>query len=708
MSNHLPSESGLEQANRPSFFTVGNLFQWRWLRFFLWGLGGALIVISLLVNQWLAPRFLNIYTSGDPVFIERQVQILHQYQAVAFLAGLMLVFHRWVLAGIEFLLQTRVGRFLFVRPDPRLIVAVCPLVIVLGTYWIMACERHEVPLMEMMTIASFLKSAVVTALLFLLLAAVLMKLIRWKYASVIAALPWAILIPIETIMYYYGNTRFEFRYLNLAAEFSIRRFISTNVLIYLVFCVALCLLTGFLAAKQVQKITWKGCARFLVFIVLLLLINVTYITFWISRGLTLRAIDRMPLGFHRSHLEYIKSGSLVHFIAMLLPNATNYHEIRDWQAFQEPIEFYHLQLNNHHYKPLGQKPFRRIILILTESIDLCFLRSFNADLPGPLMPFFDSPEFQENLLINHRTSVQPTIPALAAIYCSHPNWSLVKEIKYQQSFVNILRRHGWRTAYFNPVPKSFGDQGIHATQAGFMDVICQEKLLRGQEDAAYNSGWGLCDRILFRLAKEYLLAHFDQPVFLSIETADTHTPNGREDYADLDYPPTPEWIHQFPHLAPFLQAVFRSDYDIKLFLSELMAAGLYDQNTLVIITSDHCWPSSPTMLELPGTSSSPFERIPFTLLSPRILPAFRRQDTTSQLDVAPSVLHLLNLPIPAGYWGDSIFDIENPPAPFVGVFRNTLTIETEDFLEVLNLDESTNPMQDKLRYLLNSYSTDTP
>ncbi len=217
------------------------------------------------------------------------------------------------------------------------------------------------------------------------------------------------------------------------------------------------------------------------------------------------------------------------------------------------------------------------------------------------------------------------------------------------------------------------------------------------------TGWGLCDRVTFRRATEYLTAQRDRPTFMTILTCDTHTPVGRKDYGDLKYPLPPAWIREYPTLAPLLASFFRYDHDLQLFLSELKAADLYDEDTLVIITADHCCPSSPMLLELPGSSKSPFERIPLVLLTPRSLPPFDVNRATSQLDVGPSILHLLGLPIPAGYWGRSIFATDQPPAPFVGIACKRVRIDNEGGTEVFDIDQPTTAMQRGLSNLLRSY-----
>ena len=142
------------------------------------------------------------------------------------------------------------------------------------------------------------------------------------------------------------------------------------------------------------------------------------------------------------------------------------------------------------------------------------------------------------------------------------------------------------------------------------------------------------------------------------------------------------------------------DYDLEQFVKGMKEAGLLDEDTLLIITADHCFPASPILESLLGTSNSAFERIPLVVLSSRTLPPADRNRATSQLDVAPSLLHLLGLPIPQGYWGKSIFDPRPNATPFVGIFRDKVLIENQQLSESFDLYHPETALQKSLGILL--------
>ncbi len=116
-----------------------------------------------------------------------------------------------------------------------------------------------------------------------------------------------------------------------------------------------------------------------------------------------------------------------------------------------------------------------------------------------------------------------------------------------------------------------------------------------------------------------------------------------------------------------LRAVFRFDYDLGLFLAKLRQEALLDEECLLLITADHCMPACPQYLAIPGTNDTPYECIPFIVLSGCELPRLEPEREASQTSTAPTIFHLLGIPAaPFGWWGRSLYDHAHPPPIFVG------------------------------------------
>ena len=81
-----------------------------------------------------------------------------------------------------------------------------------------------------------------------------------------------------------------------------------------------------------------------------------------------------------------------------------------------------------------------------------------------------------------------------------------------------------------------------------------------------------------------------------------------------------------------------------------------------------------------------FDRIPFAIITS---PALKKPLTTallaSQLDVAPTVLDLLNLPQPKGFFGHSLFE-ENAPRTVFDIKEDYAIITTNQSRQVFPLN----------------------
>ena len=77
--------------------------------------------------------------------------------------------------------------------------------------------------------------------------------------------------------------------------------------------------------------------------------------------------------------------------------------------------------------------------------------------------------------------------------------------------------------------------------------------------------------------------------------------------------------------------------------------------------------------KIPGYPDTFFSRLPLAFISGQPLPPADLRQTHSQLDFAPTIAHLLGLPVPAGWWGESIFaPVQN--APSISKFGRNLII----------------------------------
>lgn len=179
-----------------------------------------------------------------------------------------------VLIRFRVLVASRAYRFLFVRPNLRLVAALAPLLLINALFWCYACWRGGLPLVSVMSCCALAQKLALNGLVVLLTSAVAVNLFHWRYAPLLVSAAWAITLPTEVVCYYYANTRFEAQYLDMATPYSIQNLMTGTVVA--VWCIAAlaCLSTGGLLIKNLADRSWPRVFRVAALWIAVLLLNV--------------------------------------------------------------------------------------------------------------------------------------------------------------------------------------------------------------------------------------------------------------------------------------------------------------------------------------------------------------------------------------------------------------------------------------------------
>ncbi|BCX89800.1 hypothetical protein MIN45_P2173 [Methylomarinovum tepidoasis] len=231
----------------------------------------------------------------------------------------------------------------------------------------------------------------------------------------------------------------------------------------------------------------------------------------------------------------------------------------------------------------------------------------------------------------------------------------------------------------------------------FLSLFCHNRFgKRFLPEIYYLAGVPLT-RQTFSRAKEKLteLAHGNRPFFLQLFTATTHVPFGSDyPYYDLftpfDYQGESRFVmtklasaeeivkkqefgpeaFDLPQVTNLYDGcVIQFDDEVGKLMDHLQKTGLAD-NTIVIVFSDHgadffetgCWGQGNTVL-----GNDPSSRIPVIIHSSpntKLPQGIRLRNSTRSIDIAPTLLDLLNLDIPATMQGQSLLPFilgEKPP-----------------------------------------------
>lgn len=373
---------------------------------------------------------------------------------------------------------------------------------------------------------------------------------------------------------------------------------------------------------------------------------------WCATGLLL-FIFLPPLALlkapHNFYAQYMLAPSPVYTARALLAKSPKAHIGTPSTEVQKLAESYGIW--NAANTGVG-KPYKRVILIAAESFSVKYLHRFNPKIPAEASREVDALMARyPSASLEHVTL--STLYGLSVIFTSHPFVKLAYENGYPDSFVRTLQQHGYRTAFLRGANEKYMDENILFHQAGFQEVIGRTYFETDPRYAPFINWWGLMDRKLFAYAAEYLQAHQNEPVFLTLLTVDTHVPLGRTDYAGETYREIDAPFYDTPTLP---RAFARLGQDVQHFLQDLQARGLWDEDTLIILTGDHpAYPDTPTPA-LFSPHPARYDDLPFILLTKT--PIQKPLDTDgliSQLDIAPTVLDLLNIQPPKAFFGHSLF-----------------------------------------------------
>lgn len=299
------------------------------------------------------------------------------------------------------------------------------------------------------------------------------------------------------------------------------------------------------------------------------------------------------------------------------------------------------------------KNYKRVILIASESLSNKYLHRFNNNIPPAASQTLDA-LFEKYPAASLQHVTLSTLYGLSVIFTSHPFVKLSYENGYPVSFVKILKNLGYKTAFLRGADETYMDENILFKQAGFEEVIGATYFETRPEYKEYIDWWGLTDRKLFEYAEEYIEQHKNEPLFLTLLTVDSHVPLGRLDYLGQEYEEIDAPFYNVPTLP---RAFARFGQDVKRFLTSLHAKGLLDEDTLVLVTADHPSYSNTPTNALFKPYRAEYDNLPFVIITQTpIQKPLADNPLVSQLDIAPTVLDLLNIEPPQAFFGHSLFD----------------------------------------------------
>ncbi|PUZ27654.1 Phosphoglycerol transferase MdoB [Chitinophaga costaii] len=297
-----------------------------------------------------------------------------------------------------------------------------------------------------------------------------------------------------------------------------------------------------------------------------------------------------------------------------------------------------------------------VVLISVESFSASFMRAFGSD--KNITPALDSLAKHSLFFTNMFASGTRTVRGLEALSLSippTPGQSIVKrpDNGHLFSLGSVFRAKGYITQYIYGGYSYFDNMKAFFSNNGYA-VIDRSAIPAAK--VHYENIWGVADEDLFTLALHMLDSNHQagKPFFTHIMTVSNHRPYTYPD-GRIDIPAASQTREG---------AVKYTDYSIVRFIKEAAAKPWFD-STVFVIVADHC-ASAAGHVELPVTGY----HIPMMIYAPKILPSRNVSTLTAQIDVAPTILGLLNFNYRSKFFGQDVLHLpEGKERAFISTYQ---------------------------------------
>jgi phosphoglycerol transferase MdoB-like AlkP superfamily enzyme len=336
----------------------------------------------------------------------------------------------------------------------------------------------------------------------------------------------------------------------------------------------------------------------------------------------------------------------------------------------------------------AEGPMRRLnlIVVVEESLSASFLGSYGNQ--EGLTPNLDRLASQSLRFTNLYATGTRTVRGLEALTLSIPplpGTSIVKRPNNGgfRSWGEIMAAKGYDNKYIYAGYGYFDNMNAFFSGNGFKVV---DRADFAKDEVNFANVWGVSDEDLFRkVIREADASHAaGRPFFSMVMTTSNHRP--------YTYP---AGRIDIPSKTGRKGGVKYADYAIGRFLAEARQEPWF-KDTLFVFVADHCASSA-------GKTGIPVKKyeIPLLVYAPQHIKPGVVDRLMSQIDVAPTILGLLNLSYDSDFLGRDILKADQAaPRAFIATYQK-LGYLTEDRLLVLE------PQQQVRQYRLDRRNGET-
>ena len=328
--------------------------------------------------------------------------------------------------------------------------------------------------------------------------------------------------------------------------------------------------------------------------------------------------------------------------------------------------------------PRGKEKRLNVILVSVESLSAKFLMRF-GNTEG-ITPFMDQ-WFKEGLLFtNFYATGTRTDRGLEAITLSvppTPGRSIVKRPDNADyySLGKVFQERGYDVSFLYGGIGFFDNMNAFFSGNGY-GIVDQTDF--SDDEVTFKNAWGVCDEDLYRKAirTANLADEGKKPFFLHIMTTSNHRP--------YTYPAGKIDI---PSGANRSGAVKYTDYALRQLMTLAKDRPWFD-DTVFVLVADHCANSA-------GKIGLPIEKyhIPLLIYAPKHIGSGEIDKIASQIDIAPTLLSLLDFRYESWFFGGDILNDAFIERALIGNYQK-LGLYKENELIILSPGQKVEKMID--------------
>lgn len=318
-------------------------------------------------------------------------------------------------------------------------------------------------------------------------------------------------------------------------------------------------------------------------------------------------------------------------------------------------------------KPELQK---NVVLISIESLSAAYMKAYGYE--ENVTPFLDQLAQKSLFFTNLYATGNRTVRGLEALTLCIPPTAGESVIKREKENKNkfttgsVFKSKGYSVKYLYGGYSYFDNMKDFYAGNGY-EIVDRDNFT--PEEITFANVWGVCDEDMAKKAISEMNKDYNagKPFFHHWMTVSNHRP--------FTYP---EGKIDIPADSKSRKGgVKYTDYSIMKFF-EMAQKQPWFKNTVFVIVADHC-SSSAGKTELPMDKY----RIPAMIYSPEFVAPQKFSQVTSQIDVMPTVLGLLNFKYQSKFLGQDVFSKNFVPRAYIATYQD-LGFVKDNYLTVIS------------------------